>query len=355
MKAGRIEARGGIAGAGAALATGALACGLLAAGSGVAAAHLPSPARWALAALLALSAALLAGRLASRRARAEERARRFFDLSRDLLCAVDPEGRFVEVNPAWQRVLGFTPAELRSRPLFELVHPDDRERTRAEAAAILDGAGTVDFENRYLAKDGTWRWLRWSSRRSAAGDLIYARATDITELKRVEAEREDLLDEVRSMARYDALTGLPNRRVLDDRLPQEAARARRSLTPLCLAILDLDHFKTYNDAHGHGAGDAALRECAAAWDGELRGEDTLVRFGGEEFLVLLPNCTPAQAVEIVERLRAATPSGLTCSAGLACWDFIESAADLIARADNALHAAKEGGRNRLVEAPGMES
>ena len=87
------------------------------------------------------------------------------------------------------------------------------------------------------------------------------------------------------------------------------ARALRAASALCLAIIDIDHFKAYNDTHGHLAGDAVLRDCAAAWDEALRGEDTILRFGGEEFLVVLPDCGPADATEIVERLRAATPDG----------------------------------------------
>lgn len=133
-------------------------------------------------------------------------------------------------------------------------------------------------------------------------------------------------------------------------LPREMARARRIESDLCLAIVDLDHFKAFNDTHGHLAGDAFLRECAGAWDSELRGEDMLVRFGGEEFLVVLPNCGLALAEEIVERLRAATPRQRTCSAGLAVWDLVESTEDLIERADAALYAAKSDGRDRLVAA-----
>ena len=93
-----------------------------------------------------------------------------------------------------------------------------------------------------------------------------------------------------------------------------------------------------------------LRACAREWDEALRGEDTLVRFGGEEFLVLLPDTAPEQAAEIVERLRAKTPMGQTCSAGLACWDHSESIDDLLRRADDALYLAKAGGRNQLAQA-----
>jgi diguanylate cyclase (GGDEF)-like protein/PAS domain S-box-containing protein len=286
--------------------------------------------------------------IVARRARADERARRFFELSRDMLCTANMDGYFVELNDAWTEHLGYPTGELRALPFVERVHPEDRERTEAEAAALFEGTKTSTFENRYLAKDGSWHWLRWSSQLSPDESLVYARATDVTELKRIEGEREELLGKVRDMATHDSLTGLPNRRVLEEQLPREMARARRSRSPLCVALIDIDHFKSYNDTHGHLAGDEVLRECARAWDDSLRGEDTIVRFGGEEFLVLLPDIAPEEAAEVVERLRERTPMGQTCSAGLASWDFVESDEDLLGRADAALYLAKAGGRDQLA-------
>lgn len=310
--------------------------------------------RWLFSAISLTVVMLLTSTIVARRARADERARRFFELSQDMLGTSNMDGYFVELNDAWTRNLGYSLDELRSVPFVELVHPDDRERTEAEAANLFNGAATIGFENRYRAKDGSWHWLRWSAQLSTEESLIYGRATDVTELKGVEAEREDLLAEVQGLADSDALTGLPNRRALDAQLPREMARSLRNEAPLCLAILDIDHFKAYNDAQGHLAGDDALRQCAIAWDAELRGEDTIVRFGGEEFLVLLPDCSPEEAAEVVERLRAATPGGHSCSAGLACWDGRERSEDLIGRADSALYRAKAEGRDRLVEAPRVE-
>jgi len=291
---------------------------------------------------------VLTTEIVARRARADERARRFFELSRDMLCTANMEGYFVELNEAWSEQLGYSTAELRAVPFVERVHPEDRERTEAEAAALFEGANTSSFENRYLAKDGSWHWLRWSSQLSPDESLIYARAADVTELKQVETEREELLGKVRDMATHDSLTGLPNRRVLEEQLPHAMARARRSGSPLCVALLDIDRFKAYNDNHGHLAGDEVLRQCARAWDDALRGEDTIVRFGGEEFLVLLPDTTPEEAAEVVERLRERTPMDQTCSAGLAAWDTVESADDLLGRADAALYLAKAGGRDQLA-------
>ncbi|HEX6689248.1 MAG TPA: sensor domain-containing diguanylate cyclase [Solirubrobacterales bacterium] len=304
--------------------------------------------RWIFTAVSLSVVTILTGEIVARRARADLRARRFFELSHDMLGTSNMDGYFVELNSAWERFLGYSDEELRAKPFIDFVHPEDRERTETEASALFDGHETVAFENRYLAKDGSWHWLRWSSILAADESLIYGRASDVTDLKRIESEREDLLVEVKVLAGSDALTGLPNRRTLDEQLPREMARARRASTPLCLAILDIDHFKAYNDARGHLAGDGMLRDCAEAWDSELRGEDIIVRYGGEEFLVLLPGASLDRAVATVERLRAVTPDGQTCSAGLACWDFIETAEDLLERADVALYAAKEAGRDRLT-------
>jgi diguanylate cyclase (GGDEF)-like protein/PAS domain S-box-containing protein len=304
--------------------------------------------RWAFTAVSLSVVTVLTSEIVARRTRADRRARRFFELSQDMLCTANTDGYFIELNSAWERSLGYSDDVLRAKPFFDLVHPDDRKLTEVEAAALFEGRETAGFENRYLAKDGSWHWLRWSATLAPDESLIYARATDVTELKRIESERENLLTEVKILASSDALTGLPNRRTLDERLPREMSRARRARTPLCLAIIDIDYFKAYNDAHGHPAGDIMLRDCAVAWDAELRGEDTIVRYGGEEFLVLLPDCTLEQAAGTVERLRSATVDGQTCSAGLACWDFAESAEDLLDRADTALYAAKDSGRDRLV-------
>jgi diguanylate cyclase (GGDEF)-like protein/PAS domain S-box-containing protein len=306
--------------------------------------------RWLFTLISLTVVMLLITGIVARRARADERARRFFDLSRDMLCTADSDGYFVELNDAWSLHLGYSPEELRAVPFVERVHPDDRGRTEAEAAGLFEGVETLQFENRYQAKDGSWHWLRWSSQLSPDESMIYARAADVTHLKQIEAEREELLGQVQEMARHDQLTGLPNRRCLQEQLPQAMARARRSRSPLSLAILDIDHFKDYNDTHGHLAGDEVLRACAKAWDSALRAEDTIVRFGGEEFLVLLPDTPTEHAMEIVDRLRLTTPMGQTCSAGLACWNFAESIDDLLGRADSALYLAKASGRNQLAEA-----
>ena len=306
--------------------------------------------RWVFTGVSLTVVMLLVTGIVNAQARADKRARRFFELSHDMLCTMDEEGRCREVNGAWARHLGYSPEELRGTRLLDLTHPDDHERSMAEAMSLFKTGSSSVLETRVRAKDGSWHWLRTSSTLAKDERLVYARSTDVTQLKLIEAEREKLLGEVQDMARQDALTGLPNRRCLQELMPREMARARRNESPLCLAIIDIDHFKSYNDTHGHLAGDEVLRACAREWDGVLRGEDTLVRFGGEEFLVLLPDTEPEQAAEIVERLRQQTPMEQTCSAGLARWDFAESIDDLLRRADEALYLAKASGRDQLAQA-----
>jgi diguanylate cyclase (GGDEF)-like protein/PAS domain S-box-containing protein len=307
--------------------------------------------RWLFAAVSLSGVMLLITAVISRQAQLDRRARRFFELSQDMLCTMDAEGRCREANSAWKRHLGYSPEELHGVYLLDLAHPDDRKPAMAEAQRLFSGGGFASLEARVRAKDGSWHWLRTSSTFAADEQLVYARSTDVTALKRVESEREQLLGEVQNLARRDALTGLPNRRALAELLPRELARSRRSASPLCAAIVDIDHFKAYNDTYGHLAGDEVLREAAIAWDGALRAEDTIVRFGGEEFLVVLPDTTVEQARDVVERLRKAMPRSQTCSAGLAAWDFVESADDLLCRADKALYLAKACGRDRLAAAP----
>jgi diguanylate cyclase (GGDEF)-like protein len=154
--------------------------------------------------------------------------------------------------------------------------------------------------------------------------------------------------QLRNLARVDELTGLPNRRAWFGELPLALERARRDGRPVSVAILDLDHFKKFNDTYGHPAGDQLLRGAANGWVTKLRTVDTLGRYGGEEFVALLPAAGGAEAAAVIDRLREATPSGQTFSCGVATWDGQEPVEDLIARADKALYEAKAGGRNRTV-------
>jgi diguanylate cyclase (GGDEF)-like protein len=168
--------------------------------------------------------------------------------------------------------------------------------------------------------------------------------------------------ELEQLSRTDQLTGLFNRRHLDIALDDALDRARREQTPLSVLMLDLDHFKAFNDRFGHPEGDALLRAVAALLREQLRPSDTVARYGGEEFTILLPRSPSAEAVRIAERLRDRLAEGLgptgvptTGSFGIATWpEDASTAADLIATADAALYEAKRRGRDRIALAGVLE-
>ncbi|MGH8867448.1 MAG: EAL domain-containing protein [Actinomycetes bacterium] len=150
------------------------------------------------------------------------------------------------------------------------------------------------------------------------------------------------------LARADALTGAPNRRTWDHELSRACQVAHDTDQPLSVAMLDLDHFKAYNDAHGHQAGDLLLREAVAVWTDQLGPAGFLARYGGEEFALLLPGLTSEQARTRMDALRSLTPRQQTFSAGVATWDPTTEPGTAVAEADQALYEAKRAGRNRVA-------
>lgn len=165
-----------------------------------------------------------------------------------------------------------------------------------------------------------------------------------------------LHERMQEMAATDALTSLANRRSLDEALARDIARADRDAGRLSVVLLDLDHFKTLNDTHGHLVGDNVLRAVAATLRDIGRDYDTVARYGGEEFAVVLPGCSPAVARAVAERLRAAVEATtaevpVTASAGVATYpDDATDVRSLIQAADEGLYASKRAGRNRVTSA-----
>jgi diguanylate cyclase (GGDEF)-like protein len=168
----------------------------------------------------------------------------------------------------------------------------------------------------------------------------------VRRLLRATRESEERIWRLERLASTDDLTGLPNRRQWEEQLPRELGRSLRYGDPVCVAMLDLDHFKHYNDTHGHPAGDRLLKEIASAWRAVMRPYDLLARYGGEEFSLILVGCELEEAERIVERLRTATPHDVSCSVGMAWWDGEEAPASLVSRADEALYEAKRCGRDQ---------
>jgi len=168
-----------------------------------------------------------------------------------------------------------------------------------------------------------------------------------------------ILIDLRYRSRHDALTGLLNRRAMEETLLVQMQRSRRTGEPFTVLMIDLDHFKTVNDRHGHAAGDRALKHTAAALKAELREVDAVGRFGGEEFLILMPGATVETALPVAERLRQAlvidaaavdgAPLLLSASIGIAQWrEPAEEPSRLLMRADAALYDAKQRGRDCVV-------
>lgn len=162
-------------------------------------------------------------------------------------------------------------------------------------------------------------------------------------------ERAELVTALDRQANLDGLTGLPNRRAWDAELGRAIAHADAENTPLSMAILDLDHFKAFNDTQGHLAGDQLLCDITEAWTHVLHG-DLIARWGGEEFAVLFENADLEQAEHVIGRLRTATPGPVTFSAGLSDHRRGETASTLMATADAAMYQAKDLGRDRIVRA-----
>lgn len=162
--------------------------------------------------------------------------------------------------------------------------------------------------------------------------------------------KQEVTEQLEHLATTDPLTGIDNRRGWNRMISAAVGRSRRHSQPLCLAILDLDGFKLFNDTNGHQAGDALLRQTASTWQRLIRVDDHIARYGGDEFLVTLPHTSLERAMEVVDRLREAVPPETRCSAGVALWDGQEPVGQLLERADRALYLAKADGAGQVRSA-----
>ena len=276
------------------------------------------------------------------------------EASTEAIIGTSLAGTVVSWNRGAEVLFGYSSGDAVGRPLSWIAPPDRQDELDEIFESLQAGTEFKGHETTWLREgnDLIAVSLTLAPMLDGAGSVAGASITahDISERKHVEQVSERLLAESEARARTDPLTGLANRRAWDEELRRELARAGRQGWPVCVAMLDLDHFKAFNDDQGHLAGDELLKESAAIWSAVLREGDFIARYGGEEFSVLLPNCSTGDAVQVVERLRVATPMDRTCSAGVALWDDAESASELLRRADGALYSAKRAGRDRLLTA-----
>jgi diguanylate cyclase (GGDEF)-like protein len=193
--------------------------------------------------------------------------------------------------------------------------------------------------------------------RRSPDEPVDHRVTDATEAVAAAflraTSRANFVNGLSTESRTDPLTGLANRRTLYERMEVEMEHALRAEAPLSVAMIDLDHFKQYNDRNGLVAGDTVLRSIAALLVSNIRGQDLVVRYGGEEFCLVMPDTDILGAHHLLDKLRdggreATSEFGVTLSAGLTSWDGVEDTTSMIERADQALYRAKQTGRNRVV-------
>jgi diguanylate cyclase (GGDEF)-like protein/PAS domain S-box-containing protein len=284
--------------------------------------------------------------------KAEGDRQKIFEFSLDMLCVLDFAGRFEEINPAWSRTLGWQMEELKGQSWLDIVIPEDRDDSINISKRLSKGESIVGFENRCRCKNGSFKWLAWSSYPDLKQQQIFSAVRDITNRKQME---EELLQ----LATTDPLTGASNRRHFIERASTELKRSRRYGSQMAIIMLDIDHFKQVNDNYGHSIGDEVLKRLVNCCQQELRSSDIFGRFGGEEFAIILVETdqqktsqTCERLIEQISKLKIRTPRGqisVTVSIGVTMQLADDISIDsLLKRADDALYKAKNAGRNRAV-------
>ncbi|WP_417565356.1 diguanylate cyclase [Marinobacter sp.] len=276
-------------------------------------------------------------------------------------CRYDPQWTMLFVSQGCARLTGYEPEELienRVTSYASLIDDEDGERIFCEVKAALENDESFSLEYGLTCKDGSRIWVWERGRGVEEGDgtvVLEGIVLDISDRKELEIELEEL-------ATRDPLTGLFNRREMSRILEEELERARRYQRPMALLWIDFDHFKDVNDTYGHAAGDSVLRSISRLLLGSVRSVDSIGRFGGEEFVIVLPEMDLDEARDTAERLRrkvveAPQPLGdgsavpLTISVGVAVYpEHAQNAAALCAAADKAMYLAKDRGRNCVAMA-----
>lgn len=288
--------------------------------------------------------------------------RTIFDSIRDPFCIIDKDFRIVKANEAYAR--------MKNKPLDSLIgsicYESLYNRTSICDTCVIDKtfrSGEPSLKEKFVPRpEGYGEWVEiytypiFFAEGQVSHVVEYVRS--ITERKKAEEEKRMLIERLERLSRTDGLTGMLNKRALMERLHAEFDRAKRYRTGLVLIICDIDDFKNINDRHGHACGDSYLKLIARVMFNSIRSADTIGRFGGDEFMIIIPGATIEDGLRLAERMRFLieetvidTGNGAvsaTISAGIASIDDkMTSVEDIIKAADNALYRAKSRGKNRV--------
>jgi diguanylate cyclase (GGDEF)-like protein/PAS domain S-box-containing protein len=297
--------------------------------------------------------------------------------SRDVIMLIDFNGVPRYISPGVFGLMGWKPDETMDKGFIDMVHPDDLEMMQAVTKQVRSGSECNAVEYRIRRRNGSYVWVEGSLKavrdgQSAACTGLLQITRDISERKRAQEQLQEAYRSVEKMAAIDGLTGVANRRRFDEALLTEWRRGLRDHSPLSMVMMDVDHFKAYNDTYGHLRGDSCLKQVAeSAMDVVTRAGDLVSRYGGEEFAIILPNTELEGAIQIAEEIGAAlrgrklphsaSAMGIvSVSSGCATLvpKFGQHAIQLIDMADQAMYLAKCRGRNRVcafeeTERPGL--
>ncbi|MBQ0957773.1 diguanylate cyclase [Ideonella sp. 4Y11] len=292
----------------------------------------------------------------------ERRYRGVVESTREGFLMADQQGRITEVNDAYLSLSGFPREALIGQPIGSV-------DAQLDTAALKDITrrvqlhGHLRFETLHRRAEGPPWPVEVSLSLQAEDGAVFAFVHDLAELKRLEAERQQATEQIRRMAFHDALTQLPNRRLLLDRLSQALSAARRTQHHGALLFIDLDHFKALNDAHGHAAGDQVLVQCAQRLQACTRAEDTVARLGGDEFVLMMASGLPEDPTDALTQVRvvadkllatldlpydvAGTQHHCSPSIGATLFRDQSDAEEVLRQADDAMYRAKREGRRAL--------
>lgn len=291
----------------------------------------------------------------------------FFEANLDLLCISDTDGNFIKVNKEFENILGYAAEDLEGKSFFSLIHKEDLASTLEVIDELKEQKPIFTFVNRNLCKDGEYKSIEW--RAHPNGKYVYSSGRDITkrieieeefkkinlELNKLATELKEKNEELELVANKDKLTSLYNRHFFDQMIENEMDKADINNEAMSLVIFDLDHFKNVNDTWGHPVGDVVLKTTAEIASNAIRKYDVLFRWGGEEFIILMPKTNASEAVLVAEKVRMEIEKNiygevghLSCSFGVAERVKYEMFRKWYQKADEAVYKAKDEGRNRVV-------